>query len=307
MPRDDTLPARSAASRWRALRGFVAWERRIALRAARRPSTAFLHEFVRFGVKQAWACLFGALMLALLLGTHRWYPRGAWLARYDFLVAASVLIQVAMLATGLETREEAKVILLFHLAGTGVEVFKTAVGSWQYPEPNLLRIGGVPLFTGFMYASVGSYIARAWRAFDFRFTRHPPLPALMALAFAVYVNFFTHHFWWDIRVLLFAASAVLFGRTWIHYRIWRAHRRMPALIGLGLVTLFVWFAENIGTYSRAWAYPNQAREWVPVGPGKFGSWYLMILLSYALVAVVNGVRAMPPRPSPVRNQVPGVT
>jgi uncharacterized membrane protein YoaT (DUF817 family) len=33
----------------------------------------------------------------------------------------------------------------------------------------------VPLFTGFMYAAIGSYIARCWRLFDFRFTRHPPL------------------------------------------------------------------------------------------------------------------------------------
>ena len=59
-----------------------------------------------------------------------------------------------------------------------MEVFKTSVGSWIYPEPSLLRIGGVPLFTGFMYAAIGSYIARCWRLFDFRFTHHPPLWAL---------------------------------------------------------------------------------------------------------------------------------
>ncbi len=242
-------------------------------------------------------------MLALLLGTHLWYPAGAALARYDFLTVMAVLIQAGMLATGLETREEAKVILLFHVAGTAMEVFKTAAGSWIYPEPSMLRIGGVPLFTGFMYASVGSYIARAWRAFDFRFTRHPPVPAVAALAGAIYVNFFAHHFLRDMRLALFAVSALLFGRTWLHYRIWRAHRRMPALVGFGLVTLFIWFAENIGTYSRAWAYPNQARAWVPVGLGKLGAWYLLILLSYVLVALVNGIRAMPPaaartRPAP---------
>jgi uncharacterized membrane protein YoaT (DUF817 family) len=36
-----------------------------------------------------------------------------------------------------------------------------------YPEPSLLRIGGVPLFSGFMYAAVGSYIARVWRICDY--------------------------------------------------------------------------------------------------------------------------------------------
>ena len=31
---------------------------------------AWLFEFLLFGFKQGWACLFGALLLALLLGTH---------------------------------------------------------------------------------------------------------------------------------------------------------------------------------------------------------------------------------------------
>jgi uncharacterized membrane protein YoaT (DUF817 family) len=202
-----------------------------------------------------------------------------------------------MLATGLETREEARVIILFHIAGTVMEIFKTAVGSWVYPEASVLRIGGVPLFTGFMYASVGSYIARAWRVFDFRFTRHPPLPFVLALAAAIYVNFFAHHFVADMRPGLFALSALLFARTWIHYRIWRVHRRMPLLVGLVLVTLFIWFAENIGTFARAWIYPyQQGKDWSPVSTAKIGSWYLLMLISYALVALVNG-----PKP-PVLNR-----
>ena len=100
----------------------------------------------------------------------------------------------AMLAFKLETWEEAKVIVIFHVVGTAMEVFKTSVGSWIYPEVSILRIGGVPLFTGFMYAAIGSYIARAWRLFDFRFTHHPPLWALVLLALAIYVNFFAHHY-----------------------------------------------------------------------------------------------------------------
>lgn len=195
-----------------------------------------------------------------------------------------------MLASGLETREEARVIVLFHIAGTAMEVFKVAAGSWLYPEPSLLRLGGVPLFSGFMYAAVGSYIARAWRAFDFRFVRHPPLPAVLALAAAIYVNFFTHHWLPDMRLGLFAASALLFARTQLQYRIWRAYRSMPLLLGLVLVALFIWFAENTGTYARAWVYPHQAAGWSPVSVAKLGSWYLLMLISYALVALVNGIR-----------------
>jgi uncharacterized membrane protein YoaT (DUF817 family) len=32
-----------------------------------------LHEFLWFGLKQAWACLFGALLLACILVTRLWY------------------------------------------------------------------------------------------------------------------------------------------------------------------------------------------------------------------------------------------
>jgi uncharacterized membrane protein YoaT (DUF817 family) len=281
----------SAASYWAPLARLIERERRLAVWAARKGRVAtFAYEFVRFGVKQGWACLFGAAMLALLLATHLWYPKNAALARYDFLVICATAIQVAMLAFRLETLEEAKVILAFHVIGTAMELFKTSAGSWSYPEPNLLRIGGVPLFSGFMYAAVGSYLARVWRLFDFRFTRHPPLWALGLLALAIYLNFFAHHYAWDARPVLFLIAALLFGRTWIHYRIWRRYRSMPLLLGLFLVAAFIWIAENVATYAGAWAYPHQAAGWAPVPLAKLGAWFLLMLISYALVAVVQGLK-----------------
>jgi hypothetical protein len=126
--------------------------------------------------------------------TWVFYPRDALLSRYDFLTLAALIIQCVLIATRLESRDEAKVILMFHLVGTVMEVFKTSVGSWVYPEASFLRLGGVPLFSGFMYASIGSYIARAWRLFEFRFTHHPSFAATVWLAMAIYANFFTHHF-----------------------------------------------------------------------------------------------------------------
>jgi len=135
------------------------------------PSTGLagrLVEFIAFGLKQAWACLFGGLMLALLMATALWYPAAAPLSRYDFLFLAALAIQGLMLAFRLEKPSEATVILIFHIAGTAMEVFKTSAGSWTYPEDSFLRIGAVPLFSGFMYAAVGSYIARITRIFDMR-------------------------------------------------------------------------------------------------------------------------------------------
>jgi uncharacterized membrane protein YoaT (DUF817 family) len=245
-----------------------------------------LHEFICFGAKQASACLFGGCMVLLLGLTWACYPHAAPLARYDFLTLAAVTIQCVLLVTRLETAEEAKVILLFHLVGTVMEVFKTAMGSWVYPEASLLHIGGVPLFTGFMYGSIGSYIARAWRLFDFRFTHHPPLLPTVWLAIAIYANFFTHHFLPDARLLLFAAVVVLFGRTWVYFRIRHVHRRMPLLLGFVLVAIFIWFAENIGTFTAAWRYPAQRHAWNMVPLSKLGAWLLLMIISYVMVSAV---------------------
>lgn len=257
----------------------------------------WLYEFLLFGFKQAWACLFGALLLALLLGTHLFYPDDAVLHRYDFLTLSALAIQAGMLAFRLETWEEAKVILVFHVVGTVMELFKTAAGSWTYPEASVLHVGAVPLFSGFMYASVGSYIARVWRIFDFRFSHYPPRWTTWLLVAAIYVNFFAHHWTVDIRLALFALTALLFWRTRIHFRNFRLHRWMPLLLGFGLVALFIWLAENIATFANAWNYPGQEDGWEPVSIAKLGSWYLLMLISFVLVEWVQPVRK-PDRPSP---------
>lgn len=250
----------------------------------------WLYEFLLFGFKQGWACLFGGLLLALLLGTHLFYPDNAPLHRYDFLTIAAIAIQAGMLAFRLETWREARVILIFHVVGTVMELFKTQAGSWTYPEASVLHIGAVPLFSGFMYAAVGSYIARVWRIFDFRFSGYPPAWMTWALAAAIYINFFTHHFTIDIRWGLFAATALIFWRTRVHFRNWRVHRWMPLIIGFGLVALFIWFAENIATFANAWNYPGQEQEWKMVSIAKYGSWYLLMLISFVLVTLVQPVR-----------------
>ncbi|MEW6437422.1 MAG: DUF817 domain-containing protein [Pseudomonadota bacterium] len=296
----DRPPTDSAARLWPPLAVFIAREKRLSDWAAGRgPVIRFLYEFLRFGLKQGWACLFGGAMVALLIGTRLYYPAAAPLARYDFLVIAAIVLQIAMLASRLETFDELKVILLFHVVGTGMELFKTATGSWLYPEPGLLKIGGVPLFTGFMYGTIGSYIARAWRLFDFRFQHHPSLTALNLLALAIYGNFFADHYGLDFRYALFIAAAVLFWRTRIFYKVWITYRAMPLLLGFCLVALFIWFAENAGTAAHVWLYPNQLARWSLVALWKLGSWFLLMIISYVMVAWINRPRVyvMPPEQS----------
>lgn len=253
-------------------------------------------EFFLFGFKQGWACLFGGLMLAALLGTHFFYPTNASLHRYDAITLYAVLIQLCLLLFRLETVDEAKVILAFHIVGTIMELFKTAMGSWLYPEAALLKIGGVPLFTGFMYACVGSYLARVWRIFDFRFDALPRLRVMGALAIGIYVNFFTHHWLFDMRWLLFAAIVWAFRRCWVYFRVWHTDRRMPMLVGFFLVALFIWLAENLGTFANAWVYPSQSDGWRLVSLAKLGSWYLLMILSFVMVAWLhhpNSATALP--------------
>ena len=64
---------------------------------------------------------------------------------------------------------------------------------------------------------------------------------------------------------------------------------MPLLIGLILVALFIWFAENIATFAAAWVYPNQKDGWAMVSPAKLGAWFLLMILSYTMVAALHGV------------------
>lgn len=245
------------------------------------------HELLIFGVLQAWACLFAGVLLGFILLTKVSYPAWMPIARYDFLLLVAITTQVALLALKFERIEEAKVILIFHVVATVMELFKTSKGSWVYPDANVIRIAGVPLFSGFLYSAVGSYIARCWRLFDFRFSNYPDVRRTWLLALLIYVNFFTHHYVVDARLLLFTMAALIYGRTMIHFTVDRVPRRMPLLLGFFLVSLFIWLAENIGSFSAVWLYPHQLKTWSPVTWSKLGSWFLLMIISFVLVSLVN--------------------
>ncbi|KZE39560.1 DUF817 domain-containing protein [Microbacterium sp. T32] len=247
---------------------------------------ARLVEFAVFVLKQAWACVFGAAFLAVVLTAKAWYPADAALARNDALTIAAVLIQVVMVVARLETLRELRVIVLFHVVGTLMELFKTDVGSWMYAADGVLRIGGVPLYSGFMYAAVGSYMVRVYRLFDLRFTRYPRRWLTAIVAAAIYANFFTHHWIVDLRWVLVVAVVALWGRTMMHFRFFRGTFRMPLLLAFAGVAVFIWLAENIATYAGAWLYPSQVGGWHPVDASKLSSWFLLMIVSVVLVAWV---------------------
>ena len=119
-----------------------------------------MQEFLIFGIKQARAAIF-AVSFFLLLFISNHIPLFG-LARYDFLFIAAIVIQAVLYFSKLETKDEVKVIFLFHIIGLVLELYKTnpAIGSWSYPEDGILKIATVPLYSGFMYAPSEAISAR---------------------------------------------------------------------------------------------------------------------------------------------------
>lgn len=254
---------------------------------------------VIFAAKLAWAGLFGLLFLAAMVLTRAFWPDGWAMTRYDALLAFAVATQVLFLWFRLETWEEAKVILIFHVTGTAMEVYKLAQGSWDYPGQSLFEIGGVPLFSGFMYASVGSFLARSVRLFHMQIAPYPAFGLTVALAVLIYANFFTHHFLPDIRLALFAATLILFWRTRIWFHITGRAHWVPLPLAFLLAALLIYGAENVGTVTRTWVYAGQG-AFDPVHPAKIGSWYLLLFVSFVSTTLIlrNALHRTPVHPPP---------
>ena len=242
-----------------------------------------------FGLKQAAACVFaGSFLFLLAISGHISIPG---LARYDFLFLSAIAIQIVLIAVRLENWREVAVLSLFHLIGMGLELFKTSpsVRSWSYPEPAFFHLKTVPLYSGFMYASVASYIMQAWRLMRLKITQFPHFGLAVGLCAAIYANFFTNHYMLDLRWPLAACVLVLFRRTQVHFTVTTTQRRMPAALSFLLIGFFIWVAENIATYFGAWQYPHQKRQWAIVGPTKISSWMLLVIISFIIVAALKEI------------------
>jgi len=246
-------------------------------------------EFLVFGAKQAASCVFaGSFLFLLAISGHLRIPG---LARYDFLFLSAVAIQILLVSIRLENWREVGVLSIFHLLGMGLELFKTspAVRSWSYPEPSIFHVRTVPLYSGFMYASVASYIMQSWRYCKLRMTGFPNFWVAVTLCAAIYANFFTNHYLPDIRWILAAAVVVLFRKTRVHFTVVQRERTMPLVLSFLLIGFFIWIAENIATYFGAWVYPHQAQQWAIVGPTKISSWMLLVIISVIIVAALKEV------------------
>ena len=207
--------------------------------------------------------------------------------RYDAVLFLCLSFQIGMLVLRMETPREFATIFLFHAMGTALEMFKVNHGGWYYPEPSWFKVMGVPLYSGFMYASVGSFILACWKRFDVHVNAFPPMVAVVPLVVATYANFFTNYWIWDMKPALLLLAIALFFHTRIIGNVGASTVpiRLPFIfLSLGPV---VWCAENVGTWLGSWEYPRQAGGWVAVPPDKLLSWTVLVMVSFLVVAMVR--------------------
>lgn len=188
-----------------------------------------------------------------------------------------------MYFVGLETKDEVLVITMFHILGLIMEVHKVYHGSWSYPEEAYTKFWGVPLYSGFMYASVGSYICQAWRNLDLETVKWPKKILAIPIGAAIYLNFITNAFIQDLRVFIIVALLFIFWKTHFLFRLGDRQYKIPAVVSFILIGFFIWLAENIATFFGAWRYAYQHNGWQMVEWHKITSWSLLVIVSIIIV------------------------
>lgn len=251
------------------------------------PVRRWFQELLVFGTKNALSCLFPVYIFAVLLLTKHVGIEG--LPRYDLLLLLCLGMQAFLFYSGMETKDELKVICLFHLLGVVMEIWKVNHGQWSYPAFAYTKVMGVPLFSGFMYASVASFLTQGWRYFRIELPGWPPRLAVAVLGAAIYLNFFLNVYLPDVRWIIIPALFVLFRKTRVSFFTTR-RRSMPVTLAFLLICLFIWIAENIATLLGAWQYGHQAVAWRTVHLGIIGSWFLLVIVSFILVAELKRIK-----------------
>lgn len=242
-----------------------------------------LSDAVTFTRLQFLSAIFGISVFTILAITKFVSP----IPRYDLVLVLCIAVQWVMVRTRIESISELKVISLFHVLGLGLEVWKVKHGSWAYPYAGYIRIAEVPLYSGFMYASVASYITQAWKHFDLQMQPLPPRWLAAGLASAAYLNFFantylTDYRWWVIGAVMLAYVRARCSFTLNGRRYW-----LPLNAAFVLIALFIYIGENLGTLLGGWRYPNQELAWSIVHQSKISSWFLLIIVSYIIVAALK--------------------
>ncbi|WP_183562857.1 DUF817 domain-containing protein [Mucilaginibacter sp. SP1R1] len=256
---------------------------------------------ITFVSQQALSCLFPVLVFTMLAISHLF---AAVIPRYDFMLIACILIQAALYYTKIETKDEVLVICIFHLLGLMMELFKVHYGSWAYPEFAYTKLLGVPLYSGFMYASVASYMCQAWRRLDLQIIHWPGHYTACLIGALIYLNFFSNHFVPDVRYLIGLLILYFFRQSVVIFYVNKKAFRMPTILSFLLIGFFIWLAENVATLLGAWKYAYQHNGWAMVNYQKISSWGFLVIVSFIIVAELKMLKQSIPQAKLITGKEP---
>ncbi len=94
-------------------------------------------------------------------------------------------------------------------------------------------------------------------------------------------------FAWTQGAAFLALALVALWRSRVSFTVGDRRYAMPLSLSFVLIGFILWVAENGATFLGAWQYPDQAAFWQLVHVGKWGSWALLVSLSFVLVAAVK--------------------
>ncbi len=246
----------------------------------------FLAFFINFIVKQLKSVTFGFTILSLIIITNYFNPTSFY--RFDLLLFVVIAIQTLMIFFKLETKKELLAITMFHILGVLMEIVKVNFHHmWSYNEPAIFMIMGVPIFSGFMYASVGSYIVQSIKNLKLNLLNYPSKYWVITLAFLIYLNFLINKLFFDFRILILVFLLVLFYKTYFIFELRKKLFKMHFLLSFFLISIFIWFAENIATYFKIWHYASQKTAWHVVDPLIISSWFMLAILSFIIANEIN--------------------
>jgi uncharacterized membrane protein YoaT (DUF817 family) len=77
----------------------------------------------------------------------------------------------------------------------------------------------------------------------------------------------------------------------VQFKLKTATYQIPMLLAFVLIGFFIWLAENIATFLGAWKYAYQHENWQAVSTQKLGSWILMVIVSFIIVAELKHFKA----------------
>ena len=222
--------------------------------------------------------MFGAVFVVAILASAALWNADWAVARTDALFVFGVLGLVAMFALGWNALGDALPIGAVFLAGVVLEWQRTGAGAWAYEAGGVLQFGQKPLFVGFMYAAVGSYIIRSLRLKALMVTGMPAIWIGLGAGAVIYGSYFLSLPSW-VRPLLLTFVVIVFSG---------ARVRSPSgswlyvPVALAMAAVLLWVAENVGTFTGTWSYPGQgAYEFVSLS--KIGAWFLLLNVCFLLV------------------------